>query len=96
VQSRRAGVFARRWGGGFEALYVGKANNIRARVKQQLNNVRLMQHLKDARNGSRVVLAGEFVAHGRQSLPACLPLIEKALSGVGSADVVYERRSEGR
>jgi hypothetical protein len=72
-------VFARRWGRGFEALYVGKANNIRARIPQQLNNVRLMQHLRHARTGTRVVIAGEFRARGGQRAAASLPLIEKAL-----------------
>jgi hypothetical protein len=31
-------VFGRRWGQGFEALYVGKASSVRGRVKGQLNN----------------------------------------------------------
>ena len=34
-------VLGRRWGKQFEALYVGKANNLRGRVKGQLNNLRL-------------------------------------------------------
>jgi hypothetical protein len=72
-------VFARRWGSSFEALYVGKANNIRSRIPQQLNNVRLMQHIWNARNGGRVVIVGEFIARGGQRLPVSLPLIEKAL-----------------
>jgi hypothetical protein len=45
-------VFGRRWGGNqFEALYVGKANKIRGRVNGHFNNLRLMQHLKGAKNG---------------------------------------------
>jgi hypothetical protein len=72
-------VFARRWGSSFEALYVGKANNIRSRIPQQLNNVRLMQHIWNARSGARVVIIGEFIARGGQRLPISLPLIEKAL-----------------
>ena len=44
-------VFGRRWGRSIEALYVGKATNIRRRVKRQLNNLRLMQHLKKATAG---------------------------------------------
>jgi len=43
-------VLGRRWGSQFEALYVGKANGIRSRVKSQLNNLRLMQHLKNAKS----------------------------------------------
>lgn len=38
-------VFGRRFGKQIEALYVGKANRLRGRVKGQFNNLRLMQHL---------------------------------------------------
>jgi hypothetical protein len=51
-------VFGRRWGGQFEALYVGKANRIRNRVKVQLNNLRLMQHVKKAKAGKRAFSPG--------------------------------------
>jgi len=72
-------VFGRRWGKKFEALYVGKANGIRGRVKNQLNNLRLMQHLKNAKDGKRIVLAGHIVTKPGQQLDKCLPLIERAL-----------------
>ena len=72
-------IFARKWGSGFEALYVGKANNIRARVGQQLDRNRLMKHLEDAANGMRVVYAGVFSPKPGQRLAVCLPIIEKAL-----------------
>lgn len=51
-------VFGRQWGNQFEALYVGKANRIRGRIKRQLNNLHLMQHLTNAKAGKRVILAG--------------------------------------
>jgi hypothetical protein len=57
-QSAGVYVFGRRWGNGFEVLYVGKANRVQNRVKGQLNNLRLMQHLKNAKAGKRVLLAG--------------------------------------
>lgn len=73
-------VFGRKWGRGVEVLYVGRANDIRTRVHQHLNsNVRLMQHLKQARTGGRVVIAGEFLPKRGQRLQTCLPLIERAL-----------------
>jgi excinuclease UvrABC nuclease subunit len=43
-------VFGRKWGGDFEALYVGKASNSRRRLKGQLNNLRLMQHIREAKS----------------------------------------------
>jgi len=72
-------VFGRLWGNQFEALYVGKASRIRGRVKRQLNNLRLMQHLKNAKNGKRVILAGRIVTKPGQQVDKCLPLIERAL-----------------
>lgn len=54
-------VFGRRWGQQFEALYVGKAANIRSRVKSHFNNLRLMNHIKDAKNGQRIVYAATLV-----------------------------------
>lgn len=72
-------VLGRRWGMQFEALYVGKANGIRSRVKGQLNNLRLMQHLENARTGKRILLAGRFIAKPGQQLDRCSPLNERAL-----------------
>ena len=72
-------VFGRQYGKVFEALYVGKANNIRRRVKGQCNNLRLMRHLENARNGKRVVLAGVFLPKPGQQLQKCLTLVERAL-----------------
>lgn len=78
---RRGGVyvFGRRYGRGFEALYVGKATNLRRRVKTQLNNLRLMQHLKNAKTGKRILLVGQFVARPGQQREKCLLLAERAL-----------------
>lgn len=72
-------LFGRCWGSQFEALYVGKANGIRGRVKGQLNNLRLMQHLKNAKAGRRIVLAGSVIIKPGQKLERCLPLVERAL-----------------
>jgi hypothetical protein len=72
-------VFGRQWGNQFEALYIGKANRIRGRVKRQLNNLRLMQHIKNAKTGKRVILAGRIVTKPGQQIDKCLPLIERAL-----------------
>ncbi len=72
-------VLGRRWGSAFEALYVGKATNIRSRVKGQLNNLRVMQHLKNAKTGRRIVLSGRVVTKPGQRLEKSLLLIERAL-----------------
>jgi hypothetical protein len=72
-------VLGRRWGSSLEALYVGKANNIRSRVKGQLNNLRLMQHLRSAKKGKRIVLTGKIITKPGQRLEKSLLLIERAL-----------------
>ena len=51
-------VFGRQFGNRFEALYVGKADRIRFRVRDQLANLRIMVHLKNAKTGKRIVLGG--------------------------------------
>ncbi len=71
-------IFGRRWAGQFEALYVGQATNtIRGRVKVHLNSLSLMQHLKNAKAGKRVLLAGTFVSKPGQQLNKCQRLVER-------------------
>jgi hypothetical protein len=79
--SKKAGIyiFGRRWGKSFEALYVGKADEIRSRVKGQFNNHKLMQHIKYAKDGRRVIISGIFNAKPGQQQERCLKIIEKAL-----------------
>jgi len=72
-------IFARRWGASFEALYVGKATGLRGRIKNQFNNLRLMQHLKNAKAGNRVVLAGALRTRPGQQRAKSLDLVERAL-----------------
>ena len=72
-------IFGRRWGSSFEALYVGKANSLRGRIRAHLNNLRLMQHLRDAKTGRRILLAGKLLTRGGQRLDKCLTLAERAL-----------------
>jgi hypothetical protein len=72
-------IFGRRYDRLFEALYVGKANNLRKRIKTQLNNYRLLTHVWNAKNGRRIVMSGEFKAKQRQTHEVCVPIVEKAL-----------------
>jgi len=78
----RPGVYVfgrRRRNGDFEALYVGKANNIQSRVWGHRKNLPLMMHLRNARQGEKVVRAGVYQARPGQSAERALPLIERAL-----------------
>jgi len=69
----------RRRNGGFEALYVGKANDIRGRVWSQRKNLPLMMHLKNAKYGERGVRTGIFKSRPGQNPTKCLEIIERAL-----------------
>ncbi len=72
-------VFGRRFGGKFEALYVGKATSLRSRLTYQLNNHKLMTHIAYAKSGQRVVIIGHFDAKKGQQSKKCLPIAERAL-----------------
>ena len=72
-------VFGRRFGSNFEALYVGQATSIRGRAKGQLKNLPLMLHLKKAKSGKRVLIAGCFIPKRGQREAKCLPILERAL-----------------
>lgn len=71
-------VFARRWGAGFEPLYVGQAKKMSSRIKQQFNNRRLIEHIQKAKNGSKVLLVGYLVYNGKTNLQKSLDTAERA------------------
>lgn len=72
-------VFGRTHGKGFEALYVGKGVRLRSRVKGQFNNLRLMQHVRNAKSGRRILLCGRIVTKPGQQIEKALSLTERAL-----------------
>jgi hypothetical protein len=72
-------IFGRRYGSNFEALYVGKASNIRVRARGQLKNLSLMLHLQKAKSGKRVIFVGRFMPKPGQQEKKCLILLERAL-----------------
>jgi hypothetical protein len=71
-------IFTRTFGKATSALYVGKAENLRGRLKQQLNAVRLMKGIENAPTGRRHLLWAKL--NRRQGQKAdCLPIVERAL-----------------
>lgn len=89
-------------------FYVGKAgSSLQLRIKQQLNNVRLMQHVRSAKIGERILLLGRFVPQQGQQPDNCVPIIERAfirhyleqghdLANVHGAEIkIHEILSEG-
>jgi hypothetical protein len=72
-------VFGRQYGTSVEALYVGKAESIQGRVRGQFKNLPLMMHLRNAKNGKRILLVGRFMPKPGQKQGKCLALLERAL-----------------
>jgi hypothetical protein len=72
-------VFGRSYANNFEALYIGKGNNVRHRVNGQLNNLKLMKHLKNAKNGKWVIIVGVLHTKPGQKIDKCLKLVERGL-----------------
>jgi hypothetical protein len=72
-------IFARKWGGSYEALYVGKSRNLRSRINGHLNNHRLVKHIENASTGQRVVVVGYPVTLRGQQMHRVLPVLERAL-----------------
>jgi hypothetical protein len=71
-------VFARAYGTKYKALYVGKANNLKGRIKHQFNNLKLMKYLETAKKGKRVVIAGNAMLQPGQKLDKVLKTLERA------------------
>jgi len=77
----RPGVytFARRFGDTVSPLYIGQARNLKLRIDQQLNNVKLMMGIQNAQAGERIVLVGELSLQPGQQVPRVLDVVENAL-----------------
>jgi hypothetical protein len=72
-------IFARRFGPKISVLYVGKAGLLRVRIRQQLNNNRLMRALDDAPIGERVLICGTFNGKRGARIAKWLNTVEEAL-----------------
>lgn len=73
-------VFGRTHGDNVEPIYIGKAGNLRRRIRQHFEtSIRLMHRLQEAKNGTRVVLIGEWKSKKGQQENRVLPVIERML-----------------
>jgi hypothetical protein len=72
-------MFARRFGLRMEVLYVGKAGSLRRRVKQQLNNLKLMQAIDDSAIGPRMLIFRTLNCRPGQRAEVVLEIVERAL-----------------
>lgn len=72
-------IFGRRHGDTFAPVYIGKALDLYRRIRQQLNNNRLMNALWDAPTGERQLLVGELVAKPGQRAERAIKIVERGL-----------------
>ncbi|MGA8475088.1 MAG: hypothetical protein WB681_08480 [Candidatus Cybelea sp.] len=71
-------VFGRQHGAKIDPIYVGKAENLRSRIKGQRNNLRLMHALNESKSGKRILLIGTVKPSQNQTLAKILPIAERA------------------
>ena len=72
-------LFARRSGDSFAPIYIGKADRLRRRVRQQLNNLRLMLGLADAPGRSRFLIYAEYTGRTGPRASRAIKIAERAL-----------------
>jgi len=78
-QSPGVYIFARKWGRAFEALYVGKSQDLRSRINGHLNNLKLMNHIENAKNGKLVVIVGNPQTLPGQQMAKVIKTLERSL-----------------
>src|SRR5437773_3425562 len=74
-------VFARVHGDSISPLYVGQAANVKSRLEQQFNNVRLMMGISRATTGKRILLVAEVHLKPGQQRDKVLDVFESTLIG---------------
>jgi hypothetical protein len=72
-------IFGRKWGRSYEALYVGQTKKLRSRLMGHINNLSLMEHLRDAKTGQRVLIIGRPALRQGQQIAKVLDVAEKTL-----------------
>ena len=70
-------IFARKFGNNLAPIYIGKATNLRSRVKTQLNNHRLLDAIANEKSGDRVLLLGIIKSNSENLLAKKLNLAER-------------------
>jgi hypothetical protein len=73
-------VFARAYGSSYEPIYIGQADDLRARIRQHLKtNVALMRALRESKSGGKVILLGELKTRPGQQSQRVLDIVEPTL-----------------
>lgn len=69
-------LFARQHGQAVSILYIGKALNLRTRIKSQLNNARLMKAIENTTRGARILIFAEVQLKRGQKIENALRVAE--------------------
>lgn len=73
-------MFARVFNDKVTPLYIGKAERLGVRALQHFKkSTQLMNGIRKARNGAKVLIFGQFTPKSGQSTAKCIGLIERAL-----------------
>ena len=73
-------MFCRIFDGQTYPLYIGKAEDIGGRIWQHFKtNTKLMNTIKKAANGKRVIVPGEFTPKPGQNTKKCIAIVERSL-----------------
>jgi hypothetical protein len=72
-------VFGRKHGGSIAPLYIGRTLNLRRRIEQQLNSVKLMMRIRGSQSGARLLVYCEPRLKQRQKVLSVIRIIESAL-----------------
>ena len=70
-------VFARKFGKNLAPIYIGKALNLRSRMKTQFNNHKLVAALTNEKSGDRVLLFGIIESGSEDLLKKKIKLAER-------------------
>jgi hypothetical protein len=72
-------IFFREHGKQITPLYVGRAEKLRRRIKQQFNSVKLMTSIREAQTGSRFLIYCEPKPKRGQKMKSVIRIMEEAL-----------------
>ena len=72
-------IFYREFGKSKTIIYIGRAQNIKARIKSQLNHLRLMKGIQNSGKGSKLLMFCTLNIKRGQNLVRVLGLLEKNL-----------------
>ena len=90
-------ILHRRYAEFGEALYIGKASNLKRRISQELNARELIEHVKEAKKGAKFLSFAEIQAHGNCNKDKYIDDIESTLIEISMnrGDNIFNIKNEG-